>query len=175
MFIIHETLSSEDPRLHSEIVTIGDYWHFTISYIPPNKGIFVDWLPHEKLSEEVARSFPLTNAYKGVVSLSRPFTKKSELVTASGDVEWKKYIYKLTSKDKQDVVLLIKAAMRLFAKTHLTDEKTLKKLLKEIAVLNTMEDCDIAFYNYFNMSSATTHGLEKNPKFLVRWPWDKKE
>lgn len=173
MYIIHETLSSDDPRVHPEIVTIGDYWHFTISYVPPNKGIFLDWLPHEKLSEEVARSFPLTNAYKGVVSLSKPYTNKSEIVTASGDVEWKKHIYKLTAKDKQDVVLLIKAAMRLFSKTHLTNEKTLTKLLKEISSLNTMEDCDLAFYNYFGMSSATTHGLERDPKFPIKWPWDK--
>lgn len=173
MYIIHETLSSEDPRVHPEIVKVGDYWHFTISYIPPNKGIFIDWLPHEKLSEDVAKSYPLTNAYRGVVSLSKPFTKKEDIVTASGDVEWKKFIYKLTSKDKENVVLLIKAAMRLFAKTHLTNDKTLKKLLKEISTINTMEDCDLVLYNYYGMSSATTHGLEKQPKFTIKWPWDK--
>ena len=173
MYIIHESLAGDDPRKHPEMVVVGDYWHFTISYIPPNKGIFIDWLPHEKLSEDVAKSFPLTNAYKGVVSLSKPFTKKEDIVTASGDVEWKKYIYKLTVKDKENVVLLIKAAMRLFAKAHLADDKTLKKLIKEIGTINTMEDCDIFLYNYYNMSSATTHGLEKQPKFKVKWPWDK--
>ena len=175
MYIIHETLSSEDPRVHPEIVRVGDYWHFTISYIPPNKGIFIDWLPHEKLDEDVAKSYPLTNAYKGVVSLAAPFTKKDDIVTASGDVEWKKYVYKLTTKDKQNVVLLIKAAMRLFAKQHITSEKTLKKLMKEITNINTMEDCDLVFYNYFNMSNATTHGLERTPKFQVKWPWDKEK
>lgn len=170
MFIIHETLSSQDPRLHPEIVRIGDYWHFTISYIPPNKGVFVDWMAHEKLTEDVARSFPLTNAYRGVVSLSKPFTKKDDIVTASGDVEWKKHIYKLTATDKDNVVKLIKAAARLYAKLYIKSEKTLKKLIKEIDNASTMEDCDILLYTYYNISTATTRNLEKKPKFQVEWP-----
>ena len=173
MYIINETLASDDPRVHPEIVKIGDYWHFTISYIPPNKGIFIDWLPHEKLSEDVAYSYPLTNAYKGVVSLTKPYTTKKDIVTASGDVEWKKHIYKLTAKDNEDVVALIKSAMRLYAKAHIISQKTLKKLIKEINNANTMEKCDLVFYNYFNISNATTHGLEKQPDFEVKWPWDK--
>ena len=59
MYIISETLSSEDPRVHPEIVKIGDYWHFTISYIPPNKGIFIDWMQVKLLKLEVMSKLTL--------------------------------------------------------------------------------------------------------------------
>lgn len=173
MFIIHETLPGNDPRIHPETVVVGDYWHFTIRYIPPNKGIFIDWLPHEKISEEVARSCKLVGAYKGVVSVSKPVTKVGDIVSASGDVEWKKYIYVLTKKDKENVVSLMKAAMRLYAQAHLKDQKTLKKLINEVNICDTMEQCQMVLYYYYNIASALTNGLSKEPKFKVDWPEEK--
>lgn len=175
MYIIHETLASSDPRIHPETVIFGDYWHFTIRYIPPNKGIFVDWLPHEKLSEEVAKSHTLTGSYKGVLSVSKPVTKKEDIVNASGDVEWKKYIYKLTAKDKENVIILMKAAMRLYANAHLTDQKVLKRLIKEVNSASTIEGCESVLHHYYGVGSASTNGLARNPSFAITWPWEEKK
>lgn len=170
MYIIHETLPSNDPRIHPDTVIVGHYWHFTIRYIPPNKGIFIDWLPHEKISEEVAYSSKLAGAYKGVVSLVKPATNVKDIVGASGDVEWKKYIYTLTKKDKENVVGLMKTTMRLYAQKYLSDQKTLKRLLKEVNTADTIEKCQHIMYHYYNIASALTNGLEKAPEFNVEWP-----
>lgn len=175
MYIIHETLASTDPRVHPETVAIGSYWHFTIRYIPPNKGIFIDWLPYETLSEEVAKCCMLTGAYKGVVSVSKPVTKKEDIVNASGDVEWKKYIYKLTAKDKENVVLLMKAAMRLYATQYVSDQKTLKKLIKEVNSAYTPEDCKRILHHYYAVGSALMDGLPRTPTFNIIWPWEEKK
>jgi hypothetical protein len=174
MYIIHETLASNDPRIHPKSSIVGDYWHFTIRYIPPNKGIFIDWLPHEKISEEAAYACKLAGAYKGVVSLAKQVTKVKDIVGSSGDVEWKKYIYVLTKTDKANVVLLIKAAMRLYAQAHLQDQKSLKKLINEVNSVDTIEQGQHILYHYYNVGSALTNGLPKEPKFKVAWPEEKK-
>jgi hypothetical protein len=174
MYIIHETLAGNDPRIHPETVVVGDYWHFTIRYIPPNKGIFIDWLPHENISEEVAKCCMLTGSYKGVLSISKPVTKKEDIVNASGDVEWKKYIYKLSAKDKENVVIIMKTAMRLYANTYITDQKTLKRLIKEVNSTSTIESCEHLLHHYYGVGSATTNGLPRNPEFNIKWPWEEK-
>jgi hypothetical protein len=174
MYIIHETLPQNDPRIHPDTSVVGNYWNFTIRYIPPNKGIYIDWVPHEKLSEEVANSYKITGAYKGVVSVSKPVTKVSDVQGSSGDVEWKKYIYVLTKTDKANVVLLMKAAMRLYAQAHLQDQKSLKKLINEVNSVDTIEQCQHILYHYYNIGSALTNGLPKEPKFKVEWPEEKK-
>jgi hypothetical protein len=173
MYIIHETLASNDPRIHPDTVVIDHYWHFTTRYIPPNKGIYIDWMPHEKISEDVAKSCKLTGAYKGVVSVSKPVTKASDIQGSSGDVEWKKYIYTLTKKDKENAVLLMKAAMRLYAQKYLTDQKTLKRLINEVNTADTIEKCQLVLYHYYDIGSALTNGLPKEQKFKVEWPEEK--
>lgn len=168
-------MHSNDPRIHPETEIVGDYWHFTIRYIPPKKGIFIDWLPHEKISEETAKCSKLTGAYKGVISVSKPVTKKEDIVNASGDVEWKKYIYKLTAKDKENVVLIMKSAMRLYAKAHITDQKILKRLIKEVNNTTTIESCEYVLHHYYGVGSATMNGLPRNPEFKIKWPYEEEK
>lgn len=170
MYIIHESTPSNDPRLHPLMQIVGDYWHFTIRHVPPNKGIYIDWLAHEKLTEEVAMSYKVIGSHKGVVSVSRPVTKISDITRSSGEVEWKKFIYKLNVQDKENVVKLMKSAMRLFAQAHLADQKALKRLLNEVALADTVEKCQYVMYHYYNVDSAFTNKTERDPKFNVVWP-----
>jgi len=168
MYIIHETLAGNDPRLDPRAKAIGSYWHFTIREV--QDGVYIDRIPHEKLSAEVAKSVKLTGAYKDVISLSRPANNIDEIQQVSGDVEWQKYVYKLTKQDKKNVVVLMKTAMNMYAKTHLEDQETLHKLIEVVNSASTIEGCEYVLYHYFNVGSATTNGKPKEPKFIVKWP-----
>ena len=170
MYIIHETLPSNDPRINEKTSVFGHYWHFTIRYIPDNENIYLDWINHEVLSEEVANSYKISGSYKGTVSVSRPVNNINDVVSSSGDVEYKKYIYTLTEADKENVVKLMKSAMKLYSKNHLTDQEVFEKLMNKIDSALTIEDCNRVMYDYFNVSSASTNNTPKNPEFEVNWP-----
>lgn len=175
VYIIHQTIANDDPRLHPDAVVVGDYWHFTIRYIPPEKDIYIDWLNYLELPEGAAKSSVLTNNYKGVVSLVKPVDKVDDIVTASGDVEWEKHVYRLTEEDKQNVTMLIKTAMRLYATENLTDNKKLKKLLQKVNACTNQEECENILHHYYKVStSPITHNTPREPEFNIKWPGNEK-
>ena len=157
------------------MVEIGNYWHFTISYVPPEKNIFIDWFNYLELPEDVAKCSILTNNYKGVVSLTRPADKVEDIVTASGDVEWEKYVYRLTDQDKQNVTALMKAAMVLYANENLDNQKLLKKLLRKVEACQTQDDCEQIMHHYYKVSlSPQTNKQPREPEFNIKWPGNEK-
>lgn len=175
MYIIHQTIANDDPRLHPDAVEVGNYWHFTIRFIPPEKEIYIDWLNYIELPEGAAKSSVLTNNYKGVVSLTKPVDKVEDIVTASGDVAWEKYVYRLTDEDKHNVTILIKTAMRLYATENLSDKKILKKLLKKVDECNTQDECEHILHHYYKVStSPKTHKTPREPEFNIKWPGNEK-
>lgn len=172
MYIIHETIAGNDPRNIKNSQVIGHYWHFTIRSVKENE--YLDWLPHEKISEEVAYSCRITGAYKGVVSLARDAVSPEEVISASGDVPYGKYIYKLTDSDKKNVVELMKSAMRLFAKGHLQKKNQINKLMPVIDEADTIEKCEEVLFHYFKVNTASTQGHARKPAFKLSWiDWTK--
>jgi len=173
MYIIHPTIADNDPRIPKGSKVVGDYWHFTMRYIPD--GAYIDWINYIELSEEVAKSAVLTNAYRDVVSVTEPVSKAEDIVTASGDVEWEKYVYRLTDKDKENVTVLIKSAMRLYANENLTDKKILKKLLQKVEACSTKEECELILHNYYKVTaSPAMNKTPREPEFNIKWPGNEK-
>ena len=175
MYIIHQSITGNDPRLHESFVEVGHYWHFTITQVPDDQGIYIDWLSYLELPEEVAKCSILTNNYKGVVSLTKPTNRVEDMVTASGDIEWEKYVYRLTDQDKQNVTALMKSAMKLYATDTLDDRKLLKKLLNKVESCQNQEDCEQIMHHYYKVSlSPTTNKQPREPEFNIKWPGNEK-
>lgn len=170
MYIVHKTLNSNDPRIPKNSSIIGHYWHFTIREILDGKGVYIDWLLYEKVSEEVAYSYKLSGSYKGIVSISEPVTNIKDMQSSSGDTEWKKYSYRLTKQDKANATELKKVCMRLFAREYVQNQKQLKRLLTEVNNCDTVERCDQVLHHYFGVNTNTTNGTPRNPEFKVDWP-----
>jgi len=168
MYIIHETLSDHDPRIDSRTTLIGDYWHFTVRYIP-DESVYLDWLLYEEISEPVAKSYKITKSYKGVISISEPVTNIDEITQVSADTEYKKYIYELTDTDKSNVTELMKASMRLYAKARLQNP-ILEKLLVEVDLADSIERCEYVMHHYYGVGSATMDKTPQRPAFEVNWP-----
>lgn len=169
MYIIHETLSDNDPRIDPTTSAVGDYWHFTIRHVP-DSSVYLDWLSYEILPEEVAKTHRIVNSYKGVISIAAPASSVDEIVHASADTEYKKYIYELTDKDKKNVIELMKAAMRLFAREHLQNRDVLDRLLREVELADTIERCEYVLHHYYGVGSATMINQPQKPAFSVQWP-----
>ena len=169
MYIIHETLSDNDPRIDSKTTAIGDYWHFTIRYVS-DSSVYLDWLDYEVLPEEVAKTHKIVNSYKGVISITEPVERIEDIVHASADVEYNKYIYELTDDDKKNVVELMKSAMRLFAKNHLQNKDNLDRLLREVNLSDSIERCEYVLHHYYGVGSATMVNQPRKPAFTVQWP-----
>jgi hypothetical protein len=173
MYIIHETIADNDPRFDSRAKIIGNYWHFTIREIADD-SIYKDWITHEILDESVAKAYKLTGSYKGEISLPSNSTNYEEFRHASGESAGisRKFIYKLTQTDIENVVKLMKSSMRIFAKNHIVDVKILKNIESLINAVNTIEECERLLYDYFDVNSATTNGIPKNPKFKIDLHWN---
>jgi len=169
MYIIHETLADNDPRLDSRTRAIGDYWHFTIRQIL-DSSVYIDWLDYIEISESVAKSHKIVNSYKGIISLSEPASNLDEVSKASADTEYKKYIYELTDEDKKNVMILMKSAMKLFAESHLINKDALSRLLREIEYADSIERCEYVLHHYFGVGSATMNNQPRKPAFKVEWP-----
>lgn len=174
MYIIHETIAGDDPRFDSRAEVIGHYWHFTIRKIL-DASVYTGWIPHEVIDENVAKSHKLTGSYKGEISLPSKATNYEEFRQASGENVGtsRKFIYKLTSTDINNVVKLMQASMRIFAKNHIEDKSVVSKLIDLVNSAKTIEQCEQLLHDYFNVDSALTHGTPRDPKFKIEWIWKK--
>ena len=183
MYIVFETLASDDPRLDSRMNIFGKFWHYQIAYIAPEHeaDVYLKWLKHEVISKEVAETDKLASAVDGEISLLvRDFGTYKEILspTSYGNNGYHKQNYFLTDKDIKNATELLKAILRLHIDAHLKEGEgenvnpvgTRERLLKKVNALSNLNDAQVFFQDYLDTQlSAYVVGLQKNPEFNVIW------
>jgi hypothetical protein len=181
MFIVYETIASNDLRNDPKIKIIGSFWSFTIAKVDPadEATTRVDWLKGEILSEQVALANKLASSVNGELTVvNANFTSYEELVfpSSGGDQGYTKQTYFLTDVDKTNAKNFIAAILKNYIKNHLTCDgvvnpsDTGQRLIDEIENTLSLNDMQILAKNYFNVElSAYVVNRPKNPKFAVNW------
>ena len=123
MYILHETIAGNDPRLHASMKLFGNYWHYTIHYIPEGENVFVDWLKGEQISEQVAKAHKFTGAVNGELSIKTNTTTWEEIAQASSETATgPKHIYELSMDDNNNCIILMKTIIKNYAKNRLKSD-----------------------------------------------------
>ena len=172
MYIIYETLASNDPRVDKRIEIIGTEWHYTIGYIPPeHEGqVRVEWLNATVINEGMAHAHHFTNALDGEVPIMRNVSNPKDIVqpTSFGDSNYEKIQYRLTSTDELNAVGLLKAMMLNFAEHHLDENTGLVQIKAQVPGLQTLKDTQMYMATYFEWECAYTANKEKTPQFTTK-------
>ena len=123
MYILHETIAGNDPRLHASMKLFGSYWHYTIHYIPEGENVFVDWLKGEQISEQVAKAYKFTGSVNGELSIKTNTTTWEEIAAASSETApGPKHIYELSMDDNNNCIILMKTIIKNYAKNRLKSD-----------------------------------------------------
>ena len=172
MYIIFESIASDDPRVDARIKTISTTWHHTIGYIAPEdeSNVRIDWLKATPITRDVAHAHHFTNALEGEISIMRNIADASDIIqpTSFGDNNYEKINYKLTSVDELNTVALLKALMLNYAEAHLTEETGLLQIRANVPTLTTLKDTQMFMATYFEWECAYTANKEKRPLFATR-------
>lgn len=142
MYIIFETLASNDPRLDPKMQNFSKFWHHSIFYIAPEDeaSVIISWLKHEVISEATAKSAIFTTAYHGEIAVlaneDGSIANNMLTPTSGGDSFYKKAPYFLTDEDKANAILCMQASMRLFTEQHSTDSVKNAQLIEKINQLD---------------------------------------
>ena len=179
MYIIFETLSSNDPRWHSNIKDAGKFWHHTIGYIAPEdeESTPTQWITHEVIDEGVAKASLFASAYKGELSVladeNGNVWDNTITPTSGGDAHFKKATYFLTADDKSNAIKCMQAAMRLFTQQHSTDAEKNAELIEQINALplTDLDDAQMFMATYFDFDTAYTNGKPRSPLITMNWIW----
>lgn len=179
MFIIFETVASNDPRLDAKIQSIGKFWHYVIGYVAPEdeSSVVTAWLKGEEITEAVAKAALFCSAYNGELSVlaneDGTIANNTITPTSGGDGFWKKAAYFLTESDKQNAIACMQAAMRLFTRDHLGNKEVEEQLLEQINGLdpNDLDNAQMFMATYFDYDTAYTNGKPKPRLFPVTWVW----
>lgn len=178
MYIVFETIAGNDPRLDPRMRIFGKYWHYSIAYIAPEheSDVYLKWLNHEVISEKVAKSDKLASSVDGEISLLiSNFGTYEEILapTSYSNNGYKKQIYYLTDEDNKNCTELLKAIAKLHIMHRLAEGNepgTREKLLEKSQALTNLNDAQIFFYNYFDVSlTAYTNKLEKTAEFSAQF------
>jgi len=118
MYILHETVASNDPRLDPRIKTKTNVWHYTISELNPNEGIITSWLNPVEVTEEELVASKFTNVMDNMVPILVNTANRVDMVepTSFGDPTYEKIMYTLTATDKSNLVSLMKKMMNYMLK-----------------------------------------------------------
>lgn len=179
MYIIFETIATNDPRLDSKIQFFSKFWHHTIAYIAPEDeaSVILSWLKHEVISEDVAKAAIFTAAYNGEIAVlaNEDGTIANNMITptSGGDGFYKKAPYFLTAADKSNAILCMQASMRLFTEQHSSDAEKNSNLINLINQLDLtdLDDAQMFMATYFDFDTAYTTGKLKGPEFEMNWIW----
>jgi hypothetical protein len=180
MYIVFETIASNDPRLDPKMNIFGKYWHYSIAYIAPEHeaDVYLKWLSYEVISEKVAKSDKLAYSIDGEIALLvRNFGTYDEIIapTSRGDNNYQKQLYYLTDDDDKNCTELLKAIAKLHILNRLSTDNDVgvkEKLLEKSMKLKTLNEAQEFFYNYFNVSlTAYTAGMEKSAEFEAKFEY----
>lgn len=181
MFIIYETIASNDPRYDPKIKNIGSFWNYTIARVDPadEATTRVDWLKGEIVSEQVALANKLASSVNGELTVvNANFTSYDELSfpSSGGDNNYVKQTYFLTDVDKTNAKNFLAVMLKNYVKHHLVCDgvknpvDTAQRLYEEIDNTLSLNDMQILARNYFEAEfSAYVVNRPKTPKFPVNW------
>jgi hypothetical protein len=140
MYIVHETVAGDDPRLHPSMQMFGSFWHYTIRYIPDNENVYIDWLKGAVISEDVAKAHKFTSAVNGELTVKKNTSNWDELLHASSEnMNGPKAIYELTVRDHDNCVAFLKATFGIFIKTRVLDATDSQRLTEMVQTATTIE------------------------------------
>jgi hypothetical protein len=181
MYIAHEQIASNDPRLDDRIVEIGKWWMYQIVYVDTqaHPDIRTDWLNGVELPENVAKAHIFAASVDGELTvLKKVFNDTTEIILPSsgGNQEYFKEMYDLTETDKANARDFIKTILKLHVKNHLPMETGMNpagtdtRLYNVIDNAGTLNDIQKVMKHYFDVDAcAYTAGIKRNPEFPVNW------
>jgi hypothetical protein len=190
MYIISETLASNDPRWLPKMERIFSHWIYTSYYIPPSQEHLIDISKYnaEIVPQYLAKAGKFGNVNKGRIPLRTGTLAHQEVYGTSTEEETKtvgiKEYYYLNEKDYADALAFLKLEMQLYLKTHY--EKVLEpaisteysekrsKIFKEIEDCKTVIEAKILMYKRFGLNSLyqahEDHGCAESPTFDLSIP-----
>jgi hypothetical protein len=173
MYIIHETVAGNDPRLLPSMELVGGYWSYTIRRVPDDlPSTYIDWLKAEVISESVARAYKFCGAKDNEITVRKSTKVYEEIASASSEADMSqgpKIYYYLTGEDVVNTTSLLKTIMLNHTNNHLKNQEVKPQLVKLINACNTIEDAHRVLANYFGCENATTYGKPKTPIISVEW------
>jgi hypothetical protein len=161
MYIVCETLASNDKRYLPDMERIYSHWIYTTYYIPRK----IDLSNYEavEVSEQVARSQKFANANKGKIGLRTGSLAHEEVFGESTEPDGEKTYYYITPEDEALTVELLKVEMDLYLKTHykkVVGDKNYSKyqtkriqIEKEIQECKSIVECKILQHKRFGLDS----------------------
>jgi hypothetical protein len=177
MYIIYETIASNDPRRSPGIRDFGTFWHYTVAEVAP--GTYVDWLKGQEVSEAVAKVWILVTSVDGEITvLKSKVDSYAEIILPSsgGNTDYYKETYFLTDTDKTLAKNFLGTVLKIEAKNKISTDgmknpaDTLTRLNQVIDNTQTLNDMQMVMKNYFDVDcSAYTVGQSKMPAFSVNW------
>lgn len=146
MYILHETVAGNDPRLHPAMQVFGTYWHYTVTYIPDDVAgsVYYDWLKPEVISEDVAKAYKFTGASNNELTVKKSASNWEELATASGESlsgHGEKFIYELTTKDRANCVSFLKAMIKNYVTNRVEDADKRNSILQLLTTVRSIDEC----------------------------------
>ena len=178
MYIMFETIASNDPRLDPKLSFVGKFWHYTIGYVAPEdeSGVITSWLRGTEISEDVAKADKFCSAYEGELSVMANedgSIASMTTPTSYGNPFYKKAAYFLTSDDTANAIRCMQEAMRLFTRDHTSDEPLQTQLYALIDALDltNLDAAQMFMATYFDFDTAYTQGRPRYPEFTVNWNW----
>ena len=173
IYIIHENVPGNDPRLDPNMQRMGDFWHYIVQKFPAGKDIVWSWLKGEQVSENVAKAYKFTSSYENEISVRKSTNVYEEIADGSGDTEdldQTKIYYRLTTADQQNCVEFFKTVMRIHIKNHTEENsKNAQALLKMIDQLTTVTACQDLMYDYFDVGFPVNVRRKRAPTFKMNW------
>ena len=173
IYIIHESVPGNDPRLDPKMERIGDFWHYVVQKFPADRDIVWKWLNGEQVTENIAKAYKFTSAYENEISVRKSTNIYEEISGASGDTEdldETKIYYRLTQVDQQNAVEFFKTVMRIHVKNYTEENsKNAHTLLKMIERAATISECQDLMYDYFDVGFPINVRRKRAPKFQIHW------
>ena len=184
MYIVYETIASNDPRIDPRIKNIGKFWHFDVAYIDPadEADTRIDWLKGAVIPEHIAFANKFASAVDGEVTLvTKNFTSYDEIVFATNasqmDAEnYVREVYFLKPEELKNARDFIAECLKLQVKNYITPD-TMKnpvgtdtRLYEVIANAQTLNQIQMVMKSYFdcdvNLYTATR---PKQRDFDIVW------
>ena len=184
MYIIFETVASNDPRLDPRMNVFGKFWHYSVAYIAEEheSSVVTSWLNGEVVTKKVAQSDKFCTACNGELSVVRAdFGTYDELTspTSFGDNNYRKQTYFLNEDNIASTTEFLKAVMRLQIQNHLKESDnpdnasnptgTARKLKIKVEQVTNVNEAQELMSNYFDLGFAYTEGMPRTPEFPVIW------
>ena len=177
MYIIYETIASNDPRRSPGIRDFGTFWHYTVAEVTP--GTHVDWLKGMEVSEAVAKVWILVTSVDGEITVLKSNVDSYAdiiLPSSGGNQGYYKETYFLTDTDKTLAKNFLGTVLKIEAKNKLSTDgmknpaDTLTRLNQVIDNAQTLNDMQMVMKNYFDVDCCGyTANQPKNPAFTVNW------